>query len=107
MKDLEASTFQKRPCYRYIRAADRLPSIDDARAQETPIARIKIFEPTGSWTWFIAGYDPATRRAWGRVRGFEEEVGMFSMAELVAHRGRFGLPLERDLYFKPEPVFVQ
>jgi hypothetical protein len=97
---LEASTFQKRPAYRYIRATDKLPRIDELG--EDPIARVKLFDPTGSWTWYIAGYDPETRQTYGLVDGFEREIGMFSMAELVELRGRFGLPIERDLYYEPK-----
>ena len=97
---LEASTFQKRPCYRYIRGADNMPSIEEARA-EAPIGRVKLFDPTGSWTWYVAGYDPETRLAYGLVDGFEAEYGEFSMEELCAVRGRFGLPIERDLHWRP------
>ena len=105
MSDLEYSTFQKRPAYRYIRSADRLPSVDEARMADQPVARVKVFDPTGSWTWYIAGYDPETRRAWGFVDGFESEVGTFDMGELCALRGRFGLPVDRDLYWTPRPLF--
>ena len=31
--DLEFSTFQRRPAYRYIRAADRLPTIPETRSR--------------------------------------------------------------------------
>ena len=98
--DLEASTFQKRPCYRYIRQSDHLP----IEAPEEPIAHIKLFDPTGGWTWYIASYDPATRTAFGLVDGFEKESGYIDMPELVEARGRFGLPIERDLYWKPRPL---
>ena len=101
-KDLEVSTFQKRPAYRYIRESDKLPSLEPEEAE--PIARIKLFDPTGSWTWYIAAYDPATRAAYGLVDGFEKEYGTFDMQELVEHRGRFGLPIERDLHWKPCPL---
>ncbi len=97
---LEASTFQKRPCYRYIRGADNMPSTEEAR-EFAPIARVKLFDPAGSFTWYIAGYDPDTRIAWGLVDGFEAERGDFSMEELCQVRGRFGLPLERDLHWMP------
>lgn len=97
MEDLERSTYQRRPAYRYIRAGDKLPVV----APEEPQAIIKLFNPTGSWSWYIAAYDPATRQAYGLVKGFEREVGYFDMAELVAFRGRFGLPIERDLSFRP------
>ena len=100
--DLEGSTFQKRPCYRYIRQSDRLPALDDE--SQPAIARIKLFDPTGSWTWYISAYDPETRLALGLVDGFEKEMGYIDMAELVAFRGRFGLPIERDLYWTPKPL---
>lgn len=101
-RDLEASTFQKRPCYRYIRQSDKLPTYEELAGD--PIAHVKLFDPTGSWTWYIASYDPETRIAWGLVDGFEKELGDFSMEELVTIRGRFGLPLERDLYWTPRPL---
>jgi hypothetical protein len=102
--DPESSTFQKRPAYRYIRATDNLPTIDEARDEAIPMARVKLFAPSGGWTWFINSYDPDTRQAFGMVDGFECEYGYFDMAELVDHRGLFGLPLERDLYWSPRPL---
>ena len=102
--DLEVSTFQKRPAYRYIRESDKLPSCAEAANQPAPTVKVKLFDPTGGWTWFIAGYDPENRVAWGRVHGFEDEVGSIDMAELVALRGQFGLPIERDLYWEPRPI---
>ena len=97
--DLEASTFQKRPAYRYIRLSDKLPREYTAGA----VARVKVFDPTGYWTWYIASYDPATRMAFGLVDGFLTSViGYFDMRELVGYRGTFGLPLERDLHWKPK-----
>ena len=100
--DLERSTYQARPAYRYIRASDRLPGLDVDEAG--PMARIKLFDPTGSWTWYIAAYDPETRTAYGLVDGLNKEYGNISMAEVVAYRGRFGLPIERDLYWQPKPM---
>jgi hypothetical protein len=102
MADLEYSTFQNRPAYRYIRESDHLPGLDTEEAE--PIARVKLFDPTGSWTWYIAAYDPKTRRAFGLVDGFEKELGYIDMEELVKHRGRSGLPIERDLYWTPKPL---
>lgn len=104
MRNLEASAFQKRPCYRYIRQTDNLPTIDEARDEKPPMGRIKLFDPTGSWTWYVNSYDPDRRVAYGRVAGFEKEYGEFAMRELVGFRGRFGLPIERDLWWKPRPL---
>lgn len=105
MTDLEVSTFQKRPAYRYIRASDHVPPFrNDDYHGASSVARVKLFDPTGSWTWYISEYDPKTRTAFGLVNGFEKELGYFSMKELVNHRGRFGLPLERDLHWRPRPL---
>ncbi len=96
-----SSSFQKRPAYRYIRRTDRLPTY--AQIPDIPFSRIpvkvKLFNPTGIGTWYIAAYDPDTHIAWGLADLHEKEVGSFSMDELVAFRGRFGLPIERDLYW--------
>ena len=104
MKDLEASTFQNRPCYRYIRASDKMPLLSEGEEGGDNVARVKLFDPTGSWTWFISEYDPETRRAFGRIHGQEDEYGYIDMAELVAYRGQFGLPIERDLHWQPRPL---
>ena len=102
--DLEASTFQNKPAYRYIRESDKLPTIEVGLFEEPAMARIKIFDPTGLWTWYINSYDPDTRIAFGFVDGFELEYGEFSMEELCEARGKLGLPLERDLYWTPCPM---
>ena len=111
---LECSTFQNRPAYHYLRQSDKLPTKPD------DICRVKLFDPTGSWTWYISSYDPETRMAWGLVEvmkreyyhvympelleGLRHEYGDISMPELVEFRGRFGLPIERDLHWSPCPL---
>jgi hypothetical protein len=102
--DLERSTFQDLPAYRYIRASDKLPSTDAAYEQKDPIAKVKLFNPVGAGRWWIAGYDPETRLAWGVAELFEREMGDFDMAELVALRGMMGLPIERDLGWSPKTL---
>ena len=102
--DLEVSTFQKKPAYRYIRKSDNVPIPGDTTDLTDPMALIKLFDPTGSWSWYITDYDPDTRVAFGLVDGFEQELGSFSMEELVDLRGQFGLPLERDLHWQPRPI---
>jgi hypothetical protein len=62
----------------------------------------KFFDPQGSWTWYLMNQDPDDPNyLWGIVKGFETEIGSFSLSELQSFRGRFGLGIERDLYFKP------
>ena len=104
MTDLEASTFQRRPAYRYIRATDKLPTLGATREETDPTARVKLFNPTGQGTWYVVEYDPVSRVAFGLVDGFEREAGDFSMTELVDYRGQFGLPIERDLHWSPRPL---
>jgi hypothetical protein len=38
------------------------------------------------------------------VVGFEIELGYFSLKELNEARGPLGLPIERDLHFKPKSL---
>ena len=102
--DFECSTFQKRPAYRYIRQSDKLPELFPE--EDDPIARIKLFNPTGAGTWYIAAYDPESRTAYGLVDLLEKEQGYIDMQELVAFRGRFNLPLERDLSWTPQPLSI-
>ena len=60
----------------------------------------KFFDPCGSYTWYLMNQDPQDPDyLWGIVKGHEVEVGSFSLADLSSYRGRFGLGIERDLYF--------
>jgi len=62
----------------------------------------KFFDPCGSWSWYLMNQDPDDPDyLWGIVKGFEVEMGSFSLSELQSIEGRFGLGIERDLYFKP------
>jgi len=62
----------------------------------------KFFDPCGSWTWYLMNQDPGDPDyLWGIVKGYEVEIGSFSLNELMAYRGRLGLGIERDLYFNP------
>lgn len=108
--DLVVSPYLKGHAYRYVRTTDNLPSTDAARAQDDPYLRVKLFSPSGGWTWYLAGYDRETHIAWGLVNGHEQEIGDFSMEELVALKVPvyFGktkageLPIERDLHWTPK-----
>jgi hypothetical protein len=93
----------KSSAYQYIRASDKLPSTDEAARMVDPMCRVKLFGG-GSWTWFIAGFDPETGLAFGIVRGYETEEGDFDLNEIKALRLQFGLPVERDLHWTPQSV---
>ncbi len=62
---------------------------------------LKVFDPSGSATWLFTELDDEGR-LFGLCdlgRGFPE-LGYADLAELQAIRGRFGIGLERDRYFK-------
>lgn len=74
---------------------------ETGEADHTPV--VKLFNPTGAGTWLITELDPEDPdRAFGLADlGFgTPELGWIYLPELRAHRGRFGLPIERDLYFR-------
>ena len=72
----------------------------------------KYFTPSSSWTWYVVGGEPVLDesgkeldfRFWGLVDGFEKEFGYFMLSELEEVRGPMGLPIERDLWFKPKTL---
>jgi hypothetical protein len=64
------------------------------------IARAKWFAPGTGWTWYATEYDGADL-FFGLVIGLEAELGYFTLSELQAARGPLGLPIERDLHFRP------
>lgn len=92
------------PAYRYVRATDRLPTLTQLGAAADPLCRVKLFLPSGSWTYYMAAVtrygaetvmtgvcvlDPGMS-SWGDT----------SLDEVAALRV-MGLPPERDLSFMP------
>ena len=68
---------------------------------EKQVIVAKFFNPAGAGTWYLMNQDPNdTDYLWGVVDLFEVEVGSFSKSELENYVGRFGVGIERDLYFK-------
>jgi len=62
----------------------------------------KFFDPYESWTWYLITQDPdAPDYLWGIVKGFEVEMGSFSLTELEEFKGKLGIGIERDLHFRP------
>ncbi len=67
------------------------------------VAHVKFFTPDNSWTWWATEFD-GEDTLFGLVEGHERELGYFSLAELQKVRGPMGLPIERDLYWKPKTL---
>ena len=72
-----------------------------------PIVVCKFFNPAGAGTWFATGYSPEDKIFDGYVSIFGDECdewGSFSLEELESYKGQFGLGIERDLHFDPQPM---
>ena len=64
------------------------------------LVRVKFFTPDSCFTWYASEFD-GEDLFFGLVIGHYAELGYFSLAELQAIRGPLGLPVERELNFKP------
>ena len=67
------------------------------------VAPVKFFTPDSSWTWYPVEWD-GEDLFFGLVDGLVKEMGYFSLSELQAIRGPMGLPIERDLYWRPRKI---
>ena len=80
-----------------------IPGLYTTENEPDPTVHAKYFTPDSSWTWYVLEFD-GEDLFFGLVVGLETELGYFSLAELQAVRGPWGLPIERDLYFTPKPL---
>ena len=71
---------------------------------------VKLFTPDAGVTWLLTEIDPEDPDVafglCGLGVGFPE-LGTVSLAELATVRGRFGLPVERDLHFRPNKTLSE
>ena len=81
----------------------RLPPLYANENVQDPQVICKFFLPDFSWTWYAMEFD-GQDTFFGYVAGDEPELGYFSLSELTSLRGKLGLRMERDLYFKPQPL---
>jgi len=103
-----------------------LPELYSQEEVEDPTIVVKFFHPMSSWKWFAyeasaqwlvdgevvyrALSDPDESGEYldttffGLVKGFEEELGYFSLKELSEVRDSWGLGVERDMYFNSVPL---
>src|ERR1700737_1111412 len=66
-----------------------------------------FFPPDSSFTWLVtegAEQEDGDWLLFGFVIGLEEEWGYSLLSEIASARGPLGLPVERDLWFKPGPI---
>jgi len=82
----------------------KLPKLyEQEQKGEDAIAYVKFFTPWGSWTWYGTEFD-GEDTFFGLVDGNCVELGYFSLSELKALRGPYGLTIERDLYWEPKTL---
>lgn len=71
---------------------------------------VKLFTPDGGCTWLLSEIDPDHPDiAFGLCdlgMGFPE-LGYVSLTELRSLRGKLGLPIERDLWFKADKTISE
>ncbi len=86
----------------------RLPKLGSQEGKDPSNVKVivKFFDPTGSWTWYAIEGEQREDGDWeffGLVRGFEAELGYFTLNELRhakdGLKGLQALPIERDLHF--------
>ena len=77
-----------------------LPRLGETDLEPNPVVRAKLFFPDFSWNWFAIEFD-GEDTCYGYVDGDFPELGYFSLSELRRNRGKLGLSIERDRYFRP------
>lgn len=84
--------------------AAKLPQLYETEHAPLPekVAYAKLFHPASSWTWYVMEYD-GQDTCFGLVVGQETEFGYFSLEEL-SQLQVCGLPIERDMHFRPTQV---
>jgi hypothetical protein len=80
-----------------------LPRLYSQEAEPDPVVQARYFTPDSNWQWYATEGEPDGEdfRFFGYVRGHDDEWGYFLLSELSTARGPLGLPIERDLNFKP------
>jgi hypothetical protein len=81
----------------------KLPPLYSQENVEDPLVICKFFYPDFSWTWYAIEFDRKDL-FFGYVAGDFPELGYFSLSELLANRGKWRLPVERDLNFESAPL---
>lgn len=67
------------------------------------VAVVKFFTPDADWTWYATEFD-GEDTFFGLVDGFKQELGHFTLSQLLSIRGGLGLPIERDRYWRPQSL---
>ena len=80
-----------------------LPPLYLTEMEPDPQVICKFFLPGFAWTWYAIEFD-GEDMFYGFVDGDFPELGYFRLSELTDTGDKFGLEMERDLYFDPCPL---
>ena len=90
---------QFRECLRLA----EVPALGAQEGAEDAIVHVKLFDPVGSWTWYVTEWD-GENTAFGLVCGLVPEFGYIDISELAALQGAYGIGIELDMHFAPAPL---
>lgn len=81
----------------------KLPKLYEMERESNPKVSCKFFLPMTKWSWYGIEFD-GEDLFFGYVVGEYNELGYFRLSELNSVEGPYGLKVERDLYFNPQPL---
>lgn len=81
--------------------ADTIPPLYSKEYEKNQIAVVKFFAPSINWEWYVIEGDLDNGLFFGVVKGFETELGYFTIDE-AEHI--MGFNIERDILFEPTPI---
>lgn len=91
----------------------KLPALyeTDGKPDDERKVPVKFFSPYSNWTWYALEFDPEERVFFGLVKGFETELGYFSLDELdntEISLGGVKVPaVERDCHWDSDTTLAQ
>ena len=81
-----------------------LPPLYSQEHVDDPIISVRIWHPCSDWYWYPYEADLKQGLFFGFVKGFEGELGYFSVAEFQETEDHTGLPFLVDETFQPTPL---
>ena len=78
----------------------RLPPLYATENDADPVVHVKFFCPGLQWAWYGIEFD-GENLCFGLVDGNEQELGYFSLFNLIVESHRSGRSFERDRSFRP------
>ena len=77
-----------------------LPALYDTENEKDPLVRGKFFHPWFNWCWYPIEFD-GKETFFGYVDGDDQELGYFSLYDLISVQYYGGVEMQCDVAFKP------